>query len=109
MRLTTATAALVALLGPASALASNATTTQTWTSTITKTLVYANATVTMHMPTSSANGSSATATFNPTSSVSAAHGSATPANYIGNGASSEQSNLFVAGLAGAAALLFSSL
>jgi hypothetical protein len=107
MRLTAATAALIALLAPASVLASNVTTTQTWTSTVTKTLVYANATVTMHMPSSSV--SPATATFNPTLTGSGAQGSATPGNYIGNGAGSEQSNLFVAGLAGAAALVFISL
>jgi hypothetical protein len=107
MRFALATAALTALLGSASVLAGNVTTTHTWTSTITMTLVHATSTVTMHR--SASSDLSATATFNPTSTGPAGLGSATPANYIGNGASSEQSNVLVAGLAGAAALLLGSL
>jgi hypothetical protein len=107
MRFALATAALTALLGPASVLGGNVTTTHTWTSTVTMTLVRANSTVTMHR--SASSGLSATATFSPTSTGPVALGSATPANYIGNGAGSEQSNVVVAGLAGAAALFFGSL
>jgi hypothetical protein len=113
MRLTTGIAALVALLAPASVLAKNATSTETWTSTITKTLVYASATVTVHMSTSSANSTAATSTIGPMSGVplsaQASATASTPANYLGNGAGSEQSNIFIVGLAGAAALVLSSL
>src|SRR5271155_3195173 len=102
MRFTTTATALVALLVPASVLASNTTATETLTSTVTRTLVLVNATTTVHMPTASAHLTSATLTG--TSGANPSYGSATPANYLGNGAGSDQSNLLTVGLAGAAVL-----
>ena len=95
--------ALVALLVPASVLAKNTTATQTLTSTVTRTLVLVNATTTVHMPTGSGHLTSGTLTGTNS------YASATPANYLGNGAGSDQSNLVIVGLAGAAVLAFGSL
>jgi hypothetical protein len=105
MRFTTTATALVALLIPTSVLASNTTATETLTSTVTRTLVLVNATTTVHMPT--ANWTSATVTG--TSGVNPSYTSTTPGNYLGNGAGSDQSNLLIVGLAGAAVLAFGSL
>jgi len=104
MRFTTTATALVALLVPASVLAGNTTATETLTSTVTRTLVLVNATTTVHTP---ANWTSATVTG--TSGVNPSYGSATPGNYLGNGAGSDQSNLLIIGLAGVAVLAFHSL
>ena len=104
MRFTTTATALVALLVPASVLAGNTTATETLTSTVTRTLVLVNATTTVHMPTTSANSTSATVT-----ETSGVYASATPGNYLGNGAGSDQSNLLIVGLAGVAVLAFNSL
>jgi hypothetical protein len=98
--------ALVALLVPASVLAKNTTATETMTSTVTRTLVLVNATTTVHMPTASGHLTSGTLTG---TSGANSYASATPANYLGNGAGSDQSNLVIVGLAGAAALAFGSL
>jgi hypothetical protein len=97
--------ALVALLVPTSVLAKNTTATETLTSTVTRTLVLVNATTTAHMPTAS-DLTSATLTGTPGAN---SYASATSANYLGNGASSDQSNLVIVGLAGAAILAFGSL
>jgi hypothetical protein len=104
MRFSTTATALVALLVPASVLAGNTTATETLTSTVTRTLVLVNATTTVH---ASANWTSATATG--TSGANPSNASATPGNYLGNGAGSDQSNLLIVGLAGVAVLAFSSL
>jgi hypothetical protein len=104
MRFINTATALVALLVPASVLAGNTTATETLTSTVTRTLVLVNATTTVHMPTASANWTSATVT-----GVNPSYTSTTPGNYLGNGAGSDQSNLLIVGLAGAAVIAFSSL
>jgi flagellar capping protein FliD len=103
MRLTTTATALVALLVPVSVLASNTTATETLTSTVTRTLVLVNATATVRMPTASTHLTSATLTG------TSSYASATHANYLGNGAGSDQSNLLIIGLAGAAIVAFGSL